>query len=271
MLVKLLLLVVIIYLVLKSMNTIEGFEEHKYTPNEIYQHLSYISDKLDTLGIRYWLMYGTLLGCVRNNDIIPHDYDFDFGALIDDLDVIMTLNETIKGDGYKLEFPQTYSYDYKTLTKRENKWRVSVKIYYNNIAFGDIYLYSRCRDNYLRRYDPNQKILFWPQSTIHSNFINNLVRGRIRDRYFWIPSNSEFLLQYWYGKDWNIPIVSESQGGKKREDYDYYGGYKKMELCNMTSFINQLGIFDRPNMTEQIEWIFPKEQYDWHIKNDFSN
>ncbi len=31
--------------------------------------------------ITYWLEYGTLLGAVRNNKIIPHDYDVDLGLL----------------------------------------------------------------------------------------------------------------------------------------------------------------------------------------------
>lgn len=39
-------------------------------------------------GITYWPEFGTLLGIYRDNDFIPHDNDFDFGAPINQRDRI---------------------------------------------------------------------------------------------------------------------------------------------------------------------------------------
>ena len=37
---------------------------------------------LNSKGILFWPEFGTLLGIYRDNDFIPHDNDFDFGAPI---------------------------------------------------------------------------------------------------------------------------------------------------------------------------------------------
>jgi hypothetical protein len=39
-----------------------------------------ISTVANSLGVSVFLMYGTLLGCVRENDLICYDYDLDFGV-----------------------------------------------------------------------------------------------------------------------------------------------------------------------------------------------
>jgi len=39
-----------------------------------------ISTVATSLGVPICLMYGTLLGCVRHNDLICYDYDLDFGV-----------------------------------------------------------------------------------------------------------------------------------------------------------------------------------------------
>ena len=47
------------------------------TPDRIYTCLSYVSLLLKRYNIKHWICHGTLLGAIRSNDIIPHDYDFD--------------------------------------------------------------------------------------------------------------------------------------------------------------------------------------------------
>ena len=38
-------------------------------------------DILNDIGLKYWLDAGTLLGIIRDGDLIPWDYDADIGIL----------------------------------------------------------------------------------------------------------------------------------------------------------------------------------------------
>ena len=40
-----------------------------------------VTDVLDEYGCTNWLSDGTLLGAIRENDFIAHDYDIDVGVL----------------------------------------------------------------------------------------------------------------------------------------------------------------------------------------------
>ena len=51
------------------------------TQDEIFTHLKFISGYLTQNNIKQWLMYSTLLGAIRQNNIIPNDYDFDLGII----------------------------------------------------------------------------------------------------------------------------------------------------------------------------------------------
>ena len=46
--------------------------------------LKIINEAFKELNVFYWLEYGTLLGAIRDQDIIGHDYDIDLGLFLDD-------------------------------------------------------------------------------------------------------------------------------------------------------------------------------------------
>jgi hypothetical protein len=50
------------------------------------QTAKYVFRVLESQNVRYWLEGGTLLGAMRNGDIIPWDYDIDIGIYKDDID-----------------------------------------------------------------------------------------------------------------------------------------------------------------------------------------
>ena len=54
---------------------------------------------LNKEGIQYWPEFGTLLGIVRDNAFIKHDFDFDFGVYVQDLNRV---KELLLANGFSL-------------------------------------------------------------------------------------------------------------------------------------------------------------------------
>jgi lipopolysaccharide cholinephosphotransferase len=50
----------------------------------LYEIAENVSKILDKHGINYWIDGGTLLGALRHKDVIPWDYDLDFGMMEND-------------------------------------------------------------------------------------------------------------------------------------------------------------------------------------------
>jgi hypothetical protein len=55
-------------------------QEPPYSPEGARQALWAAKERLDAAGIEFFLMAGTLLGVVRNGDLLPHDKDLDLGV-----------------------------------------------------------------------------------------------------------------------------------------------------------------------------------------------
>lgn len=54
---------------------------------------------LQSANISFWPEFGTLLGIIRDGYFMPHDYDFDFGAFIEDKEKII---EVLTKNNYRL-------------------------------------------------------------------------------------------------------------------------------------------------------------------------
>lgn len=57
----------------------------------------YVINILESSGVRYWLEGGSLLGAVRHQDIIPWDYDVDFGIYMEDVPICENLKNLDSG------------------------------------------------------------------------------------------------------------------------------------------------------------------------------
>ena len=264
------------------MDELENPKEVKLYPNadEIYEHIKYINHELSKYNIKHWLMYGTLLGCVRNKDVIPYDYDFDFGILFSDIDKILSID--LENKKYRIGKTKGGTiYSKKSQFKDvEGIWRVSLKVMYEDVPVGDLYIYYRFDDGYMQRYDPINKILFWPMSVYPAILTDTLETGIIRDLKLPIPIYAECLLEYFYGPMWKIPIKANSQGGSGHEDYDYYASYKYSTLSELLKRVKEEIYnkekknieFNLPKLSyDDIEYIFPKEQIEWLKDNENLN
>jgi len=265
-----LLLIIVILFCLMNYKT-ERFSLIKMNSNqkELFTHLSYIHEALNKNHIRHWLMYGTLLGAVRDKAIIPYDYDFDLGAYVDSVDDIIELNKQINKDGYKVYKPFNNGVQLLNTDQQARMWRVSFKVEYKNKVVGDIYLYKKCPDGYLRRYDPESGAYFWPNSMFHCVFTDNLQKVNIHGKQFPAPIHADFLLEYWYGHTWKTPIRAKAQGGKGDPNSDYYGSAKKIELVKMIDYLDKIGVFNtKPYMIYTVKTVYPKKQVQWIFQND---
>lgn len=264
--VVIIILYVILYIRQQNQTQIEGMTndiKSELTPDLLYNHLCYVSDLLKTYQIKHWLMYGTLLGSVRDDNIIRYDYDIDFGASVEDADKIQSLNNTVKKDGY--QFEKAYSFINKVKI-----WRVSFKIVYKGVEVGDVYLYQKFNDGFMRRFDVKDKVYFWPKSTYPAFFTDKLDIGTVRGRPFPVPNNSVMLLKHWYGKTWRVPIKAKAQGGEGDPDSDYFGGAKEAPLSNLINNISEIDINLKlkPVLTVKPLYVFPPEQQSWIKENE---
>ena len=250
------------------------------TADEIYEHIKDIHYELSKHNIKHWLMYGTLLGCVRNKDVIPYDYDFDFGILFSDIEKILSID--LENKKYRIGKTKGGTiYSKKSEFKDvEGIWRVSLKVMYEEVAVGDLYIYCRFDDGFMQRYDPINKILFWPMSVYPALLTDTLETGTIRDLKLPIPIYPECLLEYFYGPMWKIPIQANSQGGSGHQDYDYYASYKYSSLNELLKRVKEEVLkkenknieFNLPKISyDDIDYIFPKEQLDWLKENENLN
>jgi hypothetical protein len=237
---------------------------------EIFTHLTYTSNLLTKHNINHWIVYGTLLGAVRENNIIKHDYDFDLGILIEDYLKILQLNELISADGYEFSKQLGTVYNIPYIKKCESKWKVSLKVLFKDDPVGDIYFYYPCSDGFLRRYDPLEGTYFYPNSTIPKFFVEKLINLNINGLNFPSPQFPEILVEHFYGPHWKTPIRASSQDGENHPDYDFYGNYKFSSLNFLIKFVYNETKFELvPNIRKDfIKFIFPPEQTDWILHNE---
>jgi len=65
-------------------------ESKSITTDNIYEALCITVDFLDSISCTYFLSGGTLLGALREEDIISHDKDFDLDCFEEDRNKILT-------------------------------------------------------------------------------------------------------------------------------------------------------------------------------------
>jgi hypothetical protein len=67
---------------------------------------AFVDELLARHGILHWLDYGTLLGAVRDGQLIPWDEDVDFGILAADAEAVRALRREIESAGHRLDLAE---------------------------------------------------------------------------------------------------------------------------------------------------------------------
>ena len=231
------------------------------TSNDIiYHHLVYLTNILDNNNIKHWICYGTLLGAIRNNDIIINDDDFDIGILNKDVDTLLSIKLdpdykiTKKKPGCFYIFDKESINNNKWKKSKEDIWRLGLGLWYKNILIGDIFVYQIFNDGIMRKYCMSTKAYVMPYSyNIPAALVNNLNKIKIRENFFWIPQEPHILLEYWYGSDWIIPQSKDKL--KLQNGYGYYGEPLNSKFELLQPFISTKEFINYPIWPQPIYYI----------------
>jgi len=194
------------------------------TRETIYHCLQYVHSLLEKNDIWHCLAYGTLLGAVRDGDIIEWDHDFDFFIQPDDLFAILSLNHAAREDGFHFKLMR---YVGRSLAVNANKtgsfWNCAVAVEWKGKKVGDLYAFFTFSDGVLRRFDLENDVYWCPHSSFPAYFIEKTETVMLNGApYPGLRAPGKWL-EGVYGKDWEIPYRAPMQGGAPRKDVTIHG------------------------------------------------
>jgi phosphorylcholine metabolism protein LicD len=137
-----------------------------------------LKKELDKSRVRFGLMYGTLLGAIRENDFIAHDEDTDIFILQEDEESLLDTLFELRNIGFEVG-----RYTTKLISIIRNGEYIDIYI------FEKKGMYKRVCEGYI----------------IKSEFLENLEEYEFLGEIFNIPQKAEQLLIDLYGLDWKTP------------------------------------------------------------------
>ncbi|MBQ7745827.1 MAG: LicD family protein [Spirochaetia bacterium] len=188
---------------------------------QIHQVFPDIVKKFDSLGIDWFICFGTLLGAVREHDFIKHDDDLELGVFSDQY------YSQLAWKFAEIGFKKQYRY-YMTDSPIQNEG--FVEKYSNGTIHFDLFVYSRNDKNiwcwsYLK--DEANVLtalkLQWPNSGLqHISFQNLEVP---------VPCNPQGFLEALYGKGWSKPCIywDDTMAGNIAETDKTHGRFENTE------------------------------------------
>jgi hypothetical protein len=133
---------------------------------------------MDYNNIDFGIIYGTLLGAVREQNFIKYDEDVDVFILEENRENLLTLLLSLKKIGFEVA---RYDGDLLSIIRDDD--------------YIDIYIF---RKNFLGRRVCNG-------DTLQAEFIEQLETIVFLNEEFKVPNNKEKFLEKAYGHDWRIP------------------------------------------------------------------
>lgn len=160
-------------------------ESRAMTHEEAKKLLFKTKNLLDSKGLRFFLVYGTLLGAVRERDFIKGDEDIDIA--VDDENKLISLIPYLEENGLHL---------IRVLSGNTYTFRSNQDCYIDVYILRPIFRYSvwsiYCFA--LSNYKTPKK------------FFKEFTSMEFLGEQFCCPKNPEKLLEFWYGKSWRIPV-----------------------------------------------------------------
>ena len=149
----------------------------------------------DVHGVQFGLIYGTLLGAIRENNFIEHDEDTDVFILKEDEKLLLNTLFELRELGFEV-----------------GRYTPKVLSVIKNGEYIDIYFF--------KQYGQNTREC--EGYVIKSHFLENLEEYEFLGEKFKIPKDAKKLLVNLYGKDWKTP--------KKDTPASNYGLYLRIRF-----------------------------------------
>lgn len=150
------------------------------------ENLLLMKEILEKHDIKFWLMFGTLLGAIRDKNFIRHDTDTDIGGFYRDNEKLLAA------------IPEMVS---KGFTPIRAKKSIGAYIFIRKDEYVDIYLY-RLVKNHL-----NINVWNCWNYEIPEIYFKEFNSVRFLNSLFTVPLYSDLLLEEWYGDDWQQPKI----------------------------------------------------------------
>lgn len=207
-------------------------------------------------GIWHSLTYGTLLGAVRDGDIIKWDYDFDLFIKPAELDLI---EDVLADSPHGLSVERAILEGASLAVNPERMaafWGSHLKCSKNGEAVGDLYAFSLFDDGVLRRFDLAQDAYWCPHSSFPHFFVEQLGEAEVRGHRYPAPQHAERFLAGVYGDDWRTPYKAVMQGGEGREGTTTHGDRYEPKLAAEVAWCEARG-WDRAKYAGELAWPRP--------------
>ena len=171
-----------------------------------------VTNVLDAYGCTHWLSDGTLLGAIRQNGFIAHDYDIDLGVWAADFD-IRVMHDLISKFSCQIRRLQGKPDDGMILSIGRADLHLDMFFYYpynqgkdqhkdkTRKAAGAASTYS-CLYFMEKPYNTSNKAKRYDCLT---PAVQPLVRHKFHGSHFWVPKNAKQHLKAIYGPDWYVP------------------------------------------------------------------
>ena len=113
------------------------------TTDRIAECLEYVHQRLDERAIWHCLAYGTLLGAVRQADLIEWDYDFDLFIQPSDRGRVVAMTSETVADGYTFE-PSVLPGDHLAVNPGGLAWfsPSAIAVRFHGAKIADLYAFT---------------------------------------------------------------------------------------------------------------------------------